>query len=166
MSEPTTNLTPAERDEYDYWLQRIPSGGTEEALWNLMRLQIRHDTAGIRMEVAGWPELMDAYDASRREVVDAARNLSQATEAMTGRVDEAIAGLQTQINERVAESEADRGQLRAQAEADRVRLNRVARTVAGLAVVLAALVVEALVRYWPLIASALLSAVLVVWRGL
>lgn len=166
-------LTPAERDEYDSWLQRIPTGGEGEALWNLLRLQIRHDTAPLHVAVRGWPELLDAADERSRELVDAARELRAATDAALAQVSAAttvMREMRAELDRHYEENRADRAALHLAVEAVDARVTRVERRLSGrvlaLAVVVAALVAEALLRYWPIIVGGLLSLALMTWRGL
>lgn len=63
-------FTSADRAERDHWVQQIPSGSAEEALWNLFRLQIRHDTAGLHMTVTGYESFLVQAEAHLAQVAD------------------------------------------------------------------------------------------------
>lgn len=63
-------FTAADRDERDRWVQQIAVGGEGEALWNLFRLQIKHDTAGLQMTVRGYEDLLRQADAHLAQVAD------------------------------------------------------------------------------------------------
>lgn len=137
----------------------------------LVRAVVRHDTANLKTEVEGWPQLLDAADSRARELVDAARELRLATDAALAQVSAATAlmdGLRSdlvELHRADDESRVDRAAIRAQAEADRRFVDRIVWGLAVVTVAVAALAAEALVRYWPLITGALLSIV-IAWGSL
>jgi hypothetical protein len=82
MSEDTPYmLTPTERDELDEAIQRIPSGGVEEALYTAFRLQVKHDLSGLQMTVSGYEGFLVEADALLREtrqaLIEARRALDE-----------------------------------------------------------------------------------------
>lgn len=158
MSE---TLTDAERAEYDAWLQKIPSGGPEEALWNLMRLQIKHDTATIRTISDGAFEFLGVADARMAELVSEARAFRADGAALAA----SVAEVSGKLDGFITQSTADRAELHTLVSATDARVTRVERRVNArvwaLAAAVAVLLAELVYRYvWPLVAAALLSLVL------
>lgn len=108
-------LTPAERDELDDALQRIPSGGVEEALYTAFRLQVKHDTAGIQMTVRGYEAFLVESDALLRETrqaliearraLDETRGMAEKLLPIVSRVEvlEARIDLSTRVQDQIKE---------------------------------------------------------------
>lgn len=67
-------LSDADRQMLDEAVAQIPP--EHNALFTALLLSTRgivaHDVSGIRAQVKGWPELLDANDANQRDVVEAA----------------------------------------------------------------------------------------------
>lgn len=55
--------TAEDRAEYDRWMQLLPGGGSDEVLYNLMRLQMKHDLQDIRTAVHGYQSIVRESDA-------------------------------------------------------------------------------------------------------
>lgn len=55
-------FTTEDRAEFDAWMQRIPSGGAEEAIFHALRLQVKHDVAGLHAAVYGYEHLLREAD--------------------------------------------------------------------------------------------------------
>lgn len=51
-----------DRIEFDRWLQLLPSGSPYEAIFHLVRLQVKHDTAGVRMTMRGYEQFLIEAD--------------------------------------------------------------------------------------------------------
>lgn len=176
------SLSDADRAMLDDALQQIPS--EHNALFTAMLLStravVKHDTASVHMAVRGFPELLDESDARSRELLDAAQGFRKDTEEMRrewrefaeqmrGDVSAAVSSLvqiRTDLDGHMAESRSDRARLStnqdelwARQRADQ-RAN--ARRFRLLAAAVAVLFLELLVRYGPMIATALLSVMLLV----
>lgn len=146
--------TDADRAEFDRWIQQVPSGGVDEALWNLMRLQISHDLRNILMVVEGTHALLESADERALELLGAARELRDHSDRAVAQVAAAmtvIEEMRLEVDRRTAESQDDRQRLHR-------RIGRAEARLVAVGVAVLVLIVEAVVRYtWPLVAGALLS---------
>ena len=75
--------TEQDRIEYDRWLQLLPPGSPYEAIFHLVRLQVRHDTAGLQMAVRGYEGFLRDAEA----VVEALRPLPAVVSGIRADVD-------------------------------------------------------------------------------
>ena len=108
-------LTSAERDELDGALQRIPSGGVEEALYTAFRLQVKHDLSGLQMTVGGYESFLVEAEALLRETrqallearqaLDETRGMAEKLMPIVSRVEvlEARADLSTRVHDQIKE---------------------------------------------------------------
>lgn len=91
----------ADRAALDGWLQQVRSDRSTNALFEALRLQTKHELAGIRAGILGYQALLDEADRQRDQVADVLRRITP----LVGRV----AILEAQI----AQSGIDREQMRA-----------------------------------------------------
>lgn len=75
--------TEQDRIEYDRWLQLLPPGSPYEAIFHLVRLQVRHDTAGLQMAVRGY----EGFLRDAEGVVEALRPLPDVVTSIRADVD-------------------------------------------------------------------------------
>lgn len=181
-----TPLTPSEIDALhpddrtfllDAWGRLTPDQEDQvRVLTMLTRAVVKHDTAPVHMAVKGFPELLDESDARSRELLDAAqgfradaeemrREWREFAEQMRGDVTAAVTSLvqiRTDLDSHMAESRSDRARLSTNQDRLWARQRADQRRFWLLVAIVAALVVDLLLRYAPMLMAALLSVVLMV----